>query len=42
MIKKEIYDHLVKLIETFNKKDKHKHIDHDDLDYYGIRDRKFI
>ena len=36
--KKEIYDHLVKLIETLDKKDKYKHIDHDDLDYYGIRD----
>ena len=36
--KKEIYDHLDRLIGTFVKKDKHKHNDHDDLDYYGIRD----
>ena len=38
MKKKEIYNHLVKLIGTLVKKDKHKHNDHDDLDYYGIRD----
>ena len=36
--KKEIYDHLVKLIETLDKKDKYKHIDHDSLDYSGIGD----
>ena len=36
--KKEIYDHLDRLIGTFVKKDKHKHNDHDDLYYYGIRD----
>ena len=36
--KKEIYEHLVKLIGTLYKKDKHKHKDHDDIDYYGIRD----
>ena len=34
--KKEIYDHLVKLLGTFDKKDKYKHLDHDDLDYYEI------
>ena len=36
--KKEIHDHLVKLIETIDKKYKHKHNDRDDLDYHGIRD----
>ena len=37
-MKKEIYDHLVKLVNTFDKKDKRKHSDCDDLDYYGIRE----
>ena len=40
--KEETYDHLVKLVNTLNKKEEHKHHDHDDLDYYGIRDKKFI
>ena len=35
---KEIYDHLVKLVRTLNKKEKFKYHDRDDLDYYGIRD----
>ena len=31
-IKEEIYDHLVKLVNTLNKKEEYKHSDHDDLD----------
>ena len=34
--KEEIYDHLVKLVKTLNKKEKYQHYDRDDLDYYGI------
>ena len=34
--KEEIYDHLVKLVKTLNKKEKCQHYDRDDLDYYGI------
>ena len=40
--KEETYDHLVELVNTLNKKEEHKHHDHDDLDYYGIRQKKFI
>ena len=40
--KEEIYDHLVKLVETFDKKEEYKYHDRDDLDYYWIRDIKFI
>ena len=40
--KEKIYDDLVELVNTLNKKEKYKYHDHDDLDYYGIRDRKFI
>ena len=36
--KEEIYDHLVELVNTLNKKEKYKYNDRDDLDYYGIRD----
>ena len=35
--KKEIYDHLVKLVNTLNKKEAYIHSDHDDLDYFGLR-----
>ena len=35
--KEEIYDHLVELVNTFDKKEEYKHSDHDDLDYFGIR-----
>ena len=35
--KEEIYDHLVKLVKTLNKKEKYQHYDRDDLDYYGIK-----
>ena len=36
--KEEIYDHLVELANTLDKKEEHKHSDHDDLDYFGIRE----
>ena len=36
--KEEIYDHLVKLVETLNKKEKYQYHDYDDLDYHGIKD----
>ena len=36
--KEEIYDHLVKLVKTLNKKEKYQYHDRDDLDYYGIKD----
>ena len=35
--KEKIYNDLVKLVETLNKKE-YKYHDRDDLDYYGIRD----
>ena len=38
--KEKIYDDLVKLAETINKKEEYKYHDCDDLDYYGIRDIK--
>ena len=34
----EIYDYLVKLVKTVNKKEKYQYHDRDDLDYYGIKD----
>ena len=36
--KEKIYDDLVKLVETLDKKEKYKYNDRDDLGYYGIRD----
>ena len=36
--KEKIYDHLVELVNTLNKKEEYKYHDRDDLDYYGIRD----
>ena len=36
--KEEIYDHLVKLINTLDKKEEHKHSDRGDLDYFGIKE----
>ena len=38
--KEKIYDHLVELANTFDKKEEYKHSDRDDLDYKRIR--KFI
>ena len=35
---KEIYDHIVKLIKTLDKKEKYIYHDHDHLDHHGIRD----
>ena len=31
--KEKIYDNLVKLVRTFDKKEKYQYQDHDDLDY---------
>ena len=39
--KEKNYDRLVELVNTLNKKEEYKY-DHEDLDYCGIRDRKFI
>ena len=36
--KEKIYDHLVELVNTLNKKEEHKHSDDDGLDYFGIRE----
>ena len=36
--KEEIYDHLVKLINTLDKKEEHKHSDRGDLGYFGIKE----
>ena len=36
--KEEIYDHLVELANTLDKKEEYKHSDHDELDYVGIRE----
>ena len=36
--KEKIYDDLVELVNTLNKKETYKYRDRDDLDYYGIRD----
>ena len=38
IVKKEIHDHLVELVNTLNKKETYQYHDRDDLDYYGIRD----
>ena len=40
--KEKIYDHLVKLANTLDKKKEHKHSDHGDLDYFGIRELEKI
>ena len=39
--KEKIYDDPLELVHTLNKKEEYKY-DREDLDYYGIRDRKFI
>ena len=36
--KEEIYDHLVNVVNTFDKKEEYKHSDRDDLDYFGIKE----
>ena len=36
--KEKIYDHLVELVKTLDKKEEYKDHDRDDLDYHGIRD----
>ena len=40
--KEENYNHLVELVKILDKKEEYKYHDHDDLDCYGIRDRKSI
>ena len=34
---KKIYDYLIKLVKTLNKKEKYQYHDNDDLDNYGIK-----
>ena len=34
--KEEIHDHLLELANTLEKKEEHKHSDHDGWDYFGI------
>ena len=36
--KEKIYDHLVKLANTLDKKEEYKRRDHDDEDYFGIKE----
>ena len=36
--KKKIYDHLVELVNTVNKKEEYKYHDRDNLDNHGLRD----
>ena len=36
--KKKIYDDLVEIVKTFDKKEKYNYHDRYDLDYHGIRD----
>ena len=36
--KEKIYDHLVKLVNTLDKKEENKYTNRDDLDYFGITD----
>ena len=36
--KEKIYDNLIKLVNTLNKKEKYQYHDRDNLIYYGIRD----
>ena len=38
--KEKIYDHLVKLVKTLNKKEKNKYHDYDDLAYSEIKDKE--
>ena len=40
--KEKIYDDLVELVNTLNKKEEYKYHDRDDLDYYGIGDMLMI
>ena len=38
MKKKKIYNDLIKLTNSLNKEEKYKNINHNDLDYFGIRE----
>ena len=40
--KKETYDHLFELVNTFNKKETYQYHDRDDQDYYRIRDIRLL
>ena len=40
--KEKIYDHLVKLANNLDKKEEYKHDDHDDEDYFGIRELEHL
>ena len=40
--KEKIYDDLVKLTNPLNKLEEHKHSDHDDLNYFGIRELEHL
>ena len=40
--KEENDEYLGKLVRILNNKEKRSPCDRDDLDYYGIRDRKFV
>ena len=40
--KEKNYNRLIELINTIDKKERYQYHDRNDLDYYGIRDRKFI
>ena len=40
--KEKNYNRLIELINTIDKKERYQCHDRNDLDYYGIRDRKFI
>ena len=36
--KEKIYDHLIELVNTFNRKEEYKYHDRDNLDNHGLRD----
>ena len=38
MKKKKIYNDLIKITNTLDKEEKYKNINHNDLDYFGIRE----
>ena len=38
--KEKIYDHLIELVNTFNRKEEYKYHDRDNLDNHGLRDTK--
>ena len=40
--KERIHNHLTELANILDKKEIYKNLDYNDLEYFGIRDRKFI